>query len=146
MADGRTKRIGDIRPGERVLSYSERGHKIVAATVLARTEAIPRDVVAVRVEGSEKRIVVSPNHRFFVVDGGWTSVEKIPVGARLTGLAADAKGLQSVRLVERENLNDHVPVFNMTIEDTQCYFAGGMLVHNNKVGGVIRLGAVSSPF
>jgi len=71
-----------------------------------------------------KKIKVTGAHPFFA-NGRWTKVEDLSTGDMLL----DAKG-KSVKIKSISKVDSPITIFNMEVEGTHNYFAGGFLVHN----------------
>eukprot|EP01043_Picozoa_sp_COSAG02_P037604 COSAG02_NODE_2835_length_7924_cov_8.681534_4_plen_1683_part_00 len=149
MADGTTKAIELVRQGDAVLSYDhlqkkERLSFVVSTT--ARSQLPNIVLVTIRDSGgAETQIVCTSNHPYWLVDQCcWAAhtpklvtdqiVDPVQlcVGAKLL----NSGGLQST-IVSVQETEERYDVFNFEVAETNCYFAGGVLVHNTS-GNCIR--------
>ena len=72
---------------------------------------------------------VSANHPLFVpARNDWVAAGELRAGAEV-GVLADGK-LVSVAIKQVANRAVDIDVFDLTIENTHAYFAGGVLAHN----------------
>jgi hypothetical protein len=130
-ADG-LRGIESIRKGERVwardLDTGALELKPVTATFV-RADAPIIDVELLAGAFLSERLSVTPGHRFWIEDGGWTpaaSLASAPVGSFDSPVSASALSSRG----------DITTVYNLEVEDFHSYFVGraGALVHNGDDG------------
>jgi hypothetical protein len=133
MASGEQRNIEEIREGDLVVSYDEQTSEPVSAKV-ARTFVRETKEDTILVNG---RIRSTANHPFYV-GGKWVPAEDLEVGDVLHGLSWDRRDdgvsfpvliAEVVRSLER--LAGAQRVYNFEVERYHCYFADGVLVHND---------------
>jgi len=120
--------IEEIAAGDRVLSWSiDRGAPVEArVTRVKRRHA--RELLELTLAGG-RTLKVSANHPLFVP----ARADWVPAGElrRGDGVAALAGGrLAPVMIEEIAARVEDADVFDLTIETTHAYFAGGILAHN----------------
>jgi hypothetical protein len=131
MADGSTRSIEAIRPGEKVRCVSEANPegKAEARTVVEVYHNRPREVLEVRV--GDELVRTTANHPFHVRGRGWTPAGDLRPGDELRtheGTWLTMTALSDPGPVE--------PVYNLQVEDGHTYFVGTrrrqqfVLVHN----------------
>lgn len=143
MADGSTKAIETIQPGEQLLAYDIENGRTVPATVLQSLVRQYRNTL-VTLDG---RVRVTMDHPFFV-DGRWVPAGELREGDRIYSLddqAALALMGQSAggtpvsvqaspyTLKEIAYESIHEVVYNLEVANLHNYFAHGLLVHNPMV-------------
>jgi hypothetical protein len=78
-------------------------------------------------------ITATPEHPLFVVDRGWTGIERLTVGDALATRAGPALVVQSVTSQHRP---EGYLVYNLTVEGDHTYFVGkvngGVWAHNTE--------------
>jgi len=129
MADGTTKPIEEIRPGDMVLAadHLDPEGKPEAARVARFFDNGEKEVVRLRFENGEE-LVCTPSHRFYVFGKGWICAEELVVGDEC--LTAEGK---RVAFVLREEVEGTRLVYNIEIEGRHTYFVGDtpVLIHND---------------
>jgi RHS repeat-associated protein len=134
MASGKTKRIADIRRGDRVVAHDpETGRRGIR--VVGRTWAHGDTVVDLRL--ATGTVTTTEDHRFWnATDRAWEEAQDLDAGDRVlasSGTLVAVGGLDS-------NSVRPAAAYNLTVEDLHTYFVAAgtefVLVHNE--GG--RLG------
>lgn len=129
MADGTTKSIEEIRPGDMVLAadHLDPEGKPKAARVARFFDNGEKEVVRLRFQNGEE-LVCTPSHRFYVCGKGWNCAGE---------LVEDDECLTSegerVAFVSREEIERARRVYNFEVERRHTYFTGEnirVLVHN----------------
>lgn len=133
LADGSSKPIEEVAAGDAVLSYDqERG--VLAEGRVRRTFEHPDTPGLLRINGA---LTTTPEHRFFV-EGAWVRADDLQVGDRLLGpypvFGADGAPAAFVTVWQLESLPGGVTTYNFEVALFHTYFAGGVLVHNEKIG------------
>ena len=142
MADGSIKNIEDVLVGDKVKSVNSETMDTVDKTV-TRTLVNPPSDQLLRITFSNG--IVNTNtkiHPYWVKGKGWCSVDLAPYkgkeGFSMVPLAVgdQCQVLENGKLVPLiiTNIkmlpNLAVPTYNFSVEETNCYFANGILVHN----------------
>ncbi len=154
MADGTTKSIELIRPGDLVLAahHLNPEERPTAAKVVRFFDNGEKDVVKllfsnltvqVNIKPSEatpQEIVCTPGHRFYVVGKGWIHAQELRQGDFC--LSADG---EKVAFLSREKLIKKQRVYNFEVEGKHTYYIGKKekfsLVHNEGCWDSISNGA-----
>ena len=125
MADGSTRPIEEVRPGDQVRTYDERTRRFAAGRV-----------ATVMTGSSAMHLVINGTLRLtdkhpLLVNGDWVEAGQVSVGDRLFRSDGTAEIVRSIDVVEREE-----KVYNFEVEGTHTYCAGGLVAHNKpSVGG-----------
>ena len=122
MADGRTKPIADVGPGERVYGTVRIGneHRYVITEVLDHWSTVkPASLVSLE-DGTE--LVASGEHRF-LSSWGWAHVDDLTGGDMLIGL----DGAIPISVVK--SLDMELPMYDITT-GTGDFIANGVVSHN----------------
>lgn len=127
------KGIKEIRIGEYLLTLNETTDINEYKKVAKVFQEQANDFVKIILDVAE--IVVTPRHRFFVKDKGWTQAKDIIVGNCLEAAPDGDCIVVEAIMFQAENLP--VVVYNLEIEDNPNYFVsdGMILAHNLKDGG-----------
>ena len=109
-----------------IKSYEVKKKKIITSDVVATRSSSSKDFIYIQVETGES-IILTHDHKIYV-DSKWLRADKIAVG--LTVLNSE---LEQTKIVDIHKIHNDMTqkVYNLTIEDTQCFFANDILVHND---------------
>jgi len=109
-----------------IKSYAVKKKKIITSDVVATRSSSSKDFIYIQVETGES-IILTHDHKIYV-DSEWLRADKIAVG--LTVLNSE---LEQTKIVDMHKIHNDMTqkVYNLTIEDTQCFFANDILVHND---------------
>ncbi len=109
-----------------IKSYEVKKKKIITSDVVATRSSSSKDFIYIQVETGES-IILTHDHKIYV-DSEWLRADKIAVG--LTVLNSE---LEQTKIVDIHKIHNDMTqkVYNLTIEDTQCFFANDILVHND---------------
>jgi hypothetical protein len=142
MADGSIKNIEDVLVGDKVKSVNPETMETVDKTVI-RTLVNPPSNQLLKITFSNGTVNTNTKiHPYYVKGKGWSSVDPAPYKGR-EGFSAvplavgdQCQALENGKLVPliitdiKMLPNLAVPTYNFSVEETNCYFANGMLVHN----------------
>ena len=130
MADGTTKPIEEIRPGDMVLAadHLDPEGKPQAARVARFFDNGEKEVVRLRFQNGEE-LVCTPSHRFYVCGKGWICSEELVAGDEC--LTAERERVTFV--LRKEEGEGKWMVYNFEVEGRHTYFVGDehILVHND---------------
>jgi len=142
MADGSIKNIEDVLVGDKVKSINPETMETVSRTVL-RTFAHPPSDELLRITFSNG--IVNTNtkiHPYWVKGKGWSSVDPAPLEGKQGFSSVPLAVGDQCQVLENGKLlpltirnieflpNLAVPTYNFSVDETHCYFANGILVHN----------------
>ncbi|GAA2114395.1 RHS repeat-associated core domain-containing protein [Streptomyces synnematoformans] len=137
MADGTTKAIEDIQPGDEVLATNpETGDtqpKTVTATIITKDDKQYVDLVTATDDGSHT-LTTTDHHPFWSESNGtWTDAGDLTPGTTLRTDDGTTTHVQGVR-----KYASHHTTYNLTVANTHTYYvlAGNtpVLVHNSNCG------------
>lgn len=127
MADGTTKPIERIQPGDHVMSRDELTGKAEAKELVRVFEHHADQLVVIRLSNGEE-IETTPEHPFWVEDKGWTFAGNLKSLDRLTTTSSTS----SIFFVEWKRTPSKV--YNFEVEDYHTYFVSvkgtDVWVHN----------------
>jgi hypothetical protein len=120
--------IETLTLGSQVLSWSAERGATVAARVLAVKQRRAHELIEL-ILADGRMLRVSANHPLFVPErDDWVAAGALRPGDRLGVL--DRGHLASVPIEQIATIVGDMDVFDLTIETTHAYFAGGVLAHN----------------
>ena len=142
MADGTTKPIERIRPGDKVLAVDHnnpRNSEPRPAEVARCFDNGIKPVVKVVFETSSEMLELhcTPEHLFYVVGNGWVCAGYLKKG----DLCKSATG-ETIAFIRREECGEKVNVYNIEVEGAHTYFVGDMtasVLAHNECGGQIAV-------
>jgi len=119
MADGTPKPIEEIQPGDAVASLD-----------MLTGVSIPGRVTRVMTGRSAMHLLINGELRAtdrhpFLVSGRWVDAGQLAPGDALLRSDGSFETVRSIEIVEKEET-----VYDLTVEPTSTFFAGGVLVHN----------------
>ncbi len=142
MADGSFKNIEDVLVGDKVKSVNPETMETVDKTVI-RTLVNPPSNQLLKITFSNGTVNTNTKiHPYYVKGKGWSSVDPAPYKGREgfssvpLAVGDQCQALENGKLLPLaitsiELLpNLAVPTYNFSVEETNCYFANGILVHN----------------
>lgn len=140
LANGSTKNIENVVVGDKVLSQNSDGNKSVS-TVLALESPISNNMCDVKFTDNEQLRVT--NGHPLSTQNGWKAIDPksaaredpgVPVSRLLVGdfLAKVNGGWSQVASVSCQT--GSFQTYNLTVDNTNTFFAGGFLVHNKTTG------------
>ncbi|MFI5241147.1 MAG: Hint domain-containing protein, partial [Microgenomates group bacterium] len=132
MANGTSKNIEDIKPGDIVLSYDLQNGRTTWQVVVQLLTHKDVDGGYLVINDDLK---VTGNHRMWSPsESEWVTADSLKVGDTLLDQSGKNVTVNSIEAVEGTNT-----VYNLTLPGpTHTYFADGVLVHNEKVGSITR--------
>ncbi|HKQ59749.1 MAG TPA: Hint domain-containing protein [Candidatus Polarisedimenticolaceae bacterium] len=123
LADGSTKPIETVVPGDRVLAYDEATGELKPDTIRKVHEPIETDFYLV-VNGTLR---LTPSHPV-LSHGKWIAIGQLKVGDELTRADGTAVIVESL-----ETRSDKVKVYNFAVNPYGTYLANGIIVHNKSL-------------
>ncbi|KPI17800.1 RHS repeat-associated core domain containing protein-containing protein [Actinobacteria bacterium OV450] len=140
MADGTSKRIQDVAPGDEVLATDpisgETAPKTVTADILTQDDKTYVELTVATTDG-DQIITTTDHHRFWSEsDQAWTDAGEVQIG---TAFRNDAGA--RVEVVRTQTYEARQPTYNLTVSDLHTYYviagATPVLVHNDDGSGMI---------
>jgi len=128
MADGTTKYISEIRPGDQILTKArEFSSELVPGEVVNTVKHLVGEYLVVN-----DNLEVTGEHIVFV-NGKWDYAANLELGDVMFDKDGNEIEIFDIRVVK-----DSVWVYNFEVRDYHTYFANGLYVHNEKDGGSVR--------
>ena len=113
--------IETVVPGDTVITRDYAFQQVTATMRRLRKETRK-----IYISGSNTPIECTPEHLFMVVDTGWIHAKTLCVGDRLL-YGTDPAEILKIELCRYDN---PITVYDLTVDKTECFYAGGVLVHN----------------
>ena len=142
MANGSTKNIEDVLVGDKVKSINPETMQAVDKTV-TRTLVNPPSDQLLSITFSNGTVNTNTKiHPYYVKGKGWSSVDPAPFKGKEGFSSVPLAVGDQCQVLENGKLiplaitkiellpNLAVPTYNFSVEETNCYFANGILVHN----------------
>jgi hypothetical protein len=142
MADGSVKNIEDVLVGDQVKSVNTETMEIVTETVTNTFANLPAGNLTKITFSNGQTNTNTKNHPYWVVGKGWSCVDPAAysnskvMNAALLAVGDQCQILENGNLVTvtvtaiEDQPQMTVPTFNFKVNQTKCYFANGVLVHN----------------
>jgi intein/homing endonuclease len=107
-------------------SYNIKNKKLTSSNVVATRSSSSKDFIYIQIESGES-IILTHDHKIYT-NNEWIRADKIPTGSTILN-----SKLNQLKVIEMHKIHNDISqkVYNLTIEDTQCFFANDMLVHND---------------
>jgi hypothetical protein len=142
MADGSLKNIEEIVVGDEVSSVNTETLEIVTQTVTNTFANPPTGNLSKITFSNGQNNTNTKNHPYWVVGKGWSCIDPeaytaskamstnlLAIGDQCLFIENGNLVLVSISTIE-EQTELTVPTFNFKVNQTNCYFANGVLVHN----------------
>ena len=141
MRDNSQKNIEDVEIGDLVLTYDIDKKELIKNVVLATSSPINNNFVRITFEDGTTNENV-PDHPYWVVGKGWSShrpdwtkethdidCEQLNIGD-ICLKSIEGKKVIEQKVIKIEKYEKEQETYNLTIENTENYFANDILVHN----------------
>ena len=132
------RKIEDIRVGDEVLSFKD--EKIAYSKVI-RIFKYSKPYYYI-LEAGEYMVKVTYNHPFYIGSNQFKIVEELKVGD--TVYVLENNQLIAKEITQKTRVEEESYVYNMTVDNTNTYFAGGFAVHNKGGSGDTMTGGSCS--
>ena len=133
--DGTAAPIADVRPGDVLLAFLADGQ--IVRTAVRSVQARQVDEYLIVTTG-KIRLVVTPEHPFYVGQGVFKTIESLAVGDQV--YAYDGAGLSLQPIVSIDRVAAAATVYNLQTDQPNTFFANGIAVHNKGGGGCFPAG------
>lgn len=142
MSSGGVKKIEDIKVGDKVKSFSDKGGDEVVESTVSQIFERTRDFYYSLVAEGYK-VKASAEHPFYVGNGEYKTISELKRG----DIVYILKNNSLVKKIVSSNtrVDESTPVYNMSVDKTNTYFAGGFAVHNKGNPPVCYHGEVDCP-
>lgn len=122
LQHGKTIPIEQLKVGDEILSFDEKGAIHLAKVTKTHYHADPQPVLRVKYWGGE--VEVTPNHWVLNEYNAFSEVGRLTIHDCLVD------GMGHLRPIIEATLVGHEPVYNLTVEPHHTFIAGGVRVHN----------------
>jgi hypothetical protein len=126
MPDGSEKPIEDISPGESIMAFDEKLGRLVVDKVAKVSKHKINEYLVIN-----NHLRLTPNHPVYS-NGIWVEIGKLKVGDMLTNSKGESEPITSI-----QKITESVKVYNLEVNPYHTYIAGGYVVHNKELEGVI---------
>ena len=115
-------------PQIEVLSYNIQSNQEEWKPIIAFAETSPKTkVMKITDEESGKSIVVTPEHKVFTKNRGYVMAKDL---IETDELVINENVSEIGNIIKIEHLEEGIPVYDITVDETHNFFANGILVHN----------------
>src|SRR3989344_9002388 len=121
------KKIEDLKVGDRVISFTE---NTIVESIVSKTHKVRRDYYFDLVAG-DYRVKVTAKHPFYIGNDEFKTAEELEAGDNVYVL--EKKSLVKKKVTSKTSIEKEADVYNLTVDGTNTYFAGGFAVHNKGV-------------
>ena len=118
------KKIEDLKVGDRVISFTE---NTIVESIVSKTHKVRRDYYFDLVADGY-RVKVTAKHPFYIGNDEFKTAEELKAGDNVYVL--EKKSLVKKRVTSKTRVEKKADVYNLTVDGTNTYFAGGFAVHN----------------
>lgn len=122
LQHGKTIPIEELKVGDEILSFDEKGNIHLARVTKTHYHADPQPILRVKYWGGV--VEVTPNHWVLNEYNAFSEV------GRMTIHDCFVDGMGLLRPIIDAELIGHEPVYNLTVEPHHTFIAGGIRVHN----------------
>ena len=110
-----------------VLSYN--GRKTVESSITSTRKSDTRDLLLIETNHTEISLILTPSHKVYDVENKkYTRASEIKQDTVLKHIDGIETHVTKVRKITNNMLED---VYTLSIDKTQCFYANGILVHND---------------
>ncbi|WP_196398930.1 polymorphic toxin-type HINT domain-containing protein [Legionella saoudiensis] len=130
LANGQSKAINRIKPGDNVQAYEVNGALVPAKVKHVLTHQVSSYYV---IGTTTTTIKVTGEHPFYVGNGRFKTVETLKSGDLIYAFAGNKLKFEPITFIK--TINAKTTVYNLQTEEPHTYFAAGIAVHNKGGGG-----------
>ena len=109
-----------------IKSYNIKKSTITDKNVIATRSSSSKDLIYIQTDTGET-VIVTHDHKIYI-DNEWIRADKISPGQQALN-----SELKQTAIIDMHKIHNDISqkVYNLTVEDTQCFFANDILVHND---------------
>lgn len=109
-----------------IKSYNIKKKIHTNSNVVATRSSSSKDFIYIQITTGES-IILTHDHKIYA-NNEWVRADKLPAGSTILN-----SELNQSSVIEMHKIHNDISqkVYNLTIEDTQCFFANDILVHND---------------
>jgi hypothetical protein len=132
LADGTSREIQNVKVGDEVLAFHERSGQLRPGRVTYLHVHPPEPCIRVLVDGDTTVRGVTSSHPVRSASK-WVPAGTLSCGAFVERFDATGTALMAVPVMAVEPGCEDEPVYNLTVDECESYFADGILVHNSSL-------------
>jgi hypothetical protein len=134
------KKIEDVKVGDKVESFAD---DKVTESVVSKIYKVTRDFYFKLVAG-DYEVKVTAEHPFYIGNDKFEQVQNLKAGDSV--YVMENKSLVKKTISSNTRINEKTDAYNLSVNNTQTYFADGFAVHNktNYVAPVCQTGTTLS--
>lgn len=117
--------IQDLKPGDEVLSWSERSGTLVSAIVTKSIIHEAAGTTLIELNAGIQDLEATSHHRVLTIDGRWKRVGSLQIGDRILASDGVARVVTSIKATGRIE-----PVYNLYTTGEHNFVVEGVVVHN----------------
>lgn len=112
-----------------IQSYITKTNKITTKEVISTRSSSSKDFICIQTNKSP--VILTHDHKVFS-EGEWIRADRLVKGLKLLNSALDP-----VKITDIHKIHNDISqrVYNLTVQDTECFFANDILVHNHSTDG-----------
>lgn len=109
-----------------VKSYNKKTKKHDDSIVISTRSSTCKDFIYIQTV-CNKSIIMTHDHKVYV-DGEWTRADQVSKGHNILTKSLDYSNIIDIHKISN---NTSQKVYNLSVDDHQCFFANDILVHND---------------
>lgn len=114
----------DFTDDVRVVSFNKR--KLIESSISSTRKSDTRDLILIETDYDEVKLIVTPDQKIYDMKKKiYTRAQDLTCNVKLKHVDGIDINVTKVRKITNNTLED---VYTLTVDDTQCYFAGGVLI------------------
>jgi ribonucleotide reductase alpha subunit len=103
---------------------TEKGFQQVTA---AAQTGSTKEMIHITDDVTGKVIECTPDHKIFTQNRGWVEARDL---AEIDELLLEGSNVKAYARIEKVTYDEEIPVYDITVPETESFFANGILVHN----------------
>ncbi len=112
-----------------VQSYKVKTDKITPREVTSTRSSSSKDFIYIQT--TDSLIILTHDHKVFS-EGEWIRADRVTKELKLLNSSLDPISITDIHKIHN---NTSQKVYNLTVQDTECFFANDILVHNHSTDG-----------
>ena len=133
------KKIEDVQVGDKVDSFAD---NLITKSKVSKIYKVTRDYYYSLVAG-DYQVKVTAEHPFFVGNNKFKEVKDLKAGDDV--YVMEGKSLAKKTVTSNTRINEKTDAYNLSVDNTQTFFANGFAVHNKGVPSYGLFAEISLP-
>jgi len=138
-SSGGGKKIEDVKVGDKVDSFAD---NLITKSKVSKIYKVTRDYYYSLVAG-DYQVKVTAEHPFFVGNNKFKEVKDLKAGDDV--YVMEGKSLAKKTVTSNTRINEKTDAYNLSVDNTQTFFANGFAVHNKGVPSYGLFAEISLP-